>query len=71
MPAGPSCLLVADKRGRRFCGEPHHPGGEQYAAEWTATKLCWDLTADAQEQAEPPDLAEQCPTPEVHFEIAP
>ncbi|OEJ21457.1 hypothetical protein AR457_37285 [Streptomyces agglomeratus] len=50
------------------------PAGDvhcQYAAEWTATKLRWDLTADPQEQAELIGLAEQCPTTEVHFDPAP
>ncbi|MGW0316097.1 hypothetical protein [Streptomyces flavidovirens] len=50
------------------------PAGEahcQYAAEWTSTKLRWGLAVDPQEQAELLDLAEQCPTTEVHFEPAP
>ncbi|MFF3341339.1 hypothetical protein [Streptomyces flavidovirens] len=46
------------------------PAGEfhcQYAAEWTATKLCWNVAVDRQEQAELLDLAGQCPTTEVRF----
>ncbi|MBT2508535.1 HNH endonuclease [Streptomyces sp. ISL-98] len=43
----------------------------QYAAEWTGTKLRWNLTIDPQEQAELLNLAEQCPTTDVHFEPAP
>ena len=43
----------------------------QYAAEWTATKLRWDLSLDPQEQTALLHLAEECPTTDVHFEPAP
>ncbi|GAA1544506.1 HNH endonuclease family protein [Streptomyces albidochromogenes] len=50
------------------------PVGEvhcQDAAEWTATKIRWNLAVDPQEEAELLDLAEQCPTTEVYFDRVP
>ncbi|MFI8008373.1 HNH endonuclease family protein [Streptomyces sp. NPDC086010] len=42
-----------------------------YGADWTATKLRWDLTADDKERAALLELAEACPDTTVQFEPAP
>ncbi|MEU9575590.1 HNH endonuclease family protein [Streptomyces massasporeus] len=46
------------------------PAGDvhcRYAAEWTATKLRWNLTSDATEQAALNDLATACPDQTVTY----
>ena len=42
-----------------------------YAADWTGTKLRWDLTADDKERAALLKLAEACPDTTVQYEAAP
>jgi hypothetical protein len=42
----------------------------RYAAEWTATKLRWNLTADTTELAALNDLAAACPDQQVTYEPA-
>jgi hypothetical protein len=39
----------------------------RYAAEWTATKLRWNLTADDTEHATLNDLATACPDQTVTY----
>ncbi|MDQ0847254.1 hypothetical protein [Streptomyces sp. V1I6] len=43
----------------------------QHAAEWTATKLRWDLAADPAEQDALLQLAAACPGTTVTYEAAP
>ncbi|AWW38511.1 MULTISPECIES: HNH endonuclease family protein [Streptomyces] len=43
----------------------------RYAAEWVATKLRWELTADAVELAALTEVAEACPATTVTYESAP
>ncbi|MEV0696167.1 HNH endonuclease family protein [Streptomyces sp. NPDC050388] len=42
-----------------------------YAADWTGTKLRWQLTADDEERAALVKLAEACPGTVVEYEVAP
>lgn len=42
----------------------------QYAAEWTATKLRWDLAADGAEHKALFGLAAECRTTTVYYETA-
>jgi hypothetical protein len=58
---------------------PHRPGAAPpatdahctYAADWTATKLRWQLNADDAERIALLDLADQCPDTVVEYEPAP
>lgn len=43
----------------------------EYAAQWTATKLRWNLAADDAERQALLSLAEDCPTTTVAYETAP
>ncbi|MFI9587088.1 hypothetical protein ACIHCQ_35940 [Streptomyces sp. NPDC052236] len=43
----------------------------RYAAEWTGTKLRWNLAADKAEQAALRDLAQACPGTTVTYQPAP
>ncbi|MFD9458553.1 hypothetical protein ACFWBC_36405 [Streptomyces sp. NPDC059985] len=43
----------------------------EYAAQWTATKLRWDLAADDAERQALLGIAEDCPNTTVVYETAP
>ncbi|MFD3658343.1 hypothetical protein [Streptomyces sp. NPDC058620] len=43
----------------------------QYAVEWTAAELCWDLAADEAQYEALLDLAAEYPTTTVAYGVAP
>ncbi|WP_374225225.1 hypothetical protein [Streptomyces sp. ISL-98] len=78
-PGSPTSLDAVTARSNRSKSDQDPstwmpPSGEvhcQYDAEWTATKLRWDLTLDPQEQTELLHLAEECPTIQVPLRTSP